>query len=252
LNPRESLRFGWGNAKLDRSGLLICTFSLPSGKTCPGARDCRAHVVRNTVDGRHVHKVVDGRHQKYRCFSATDELRPAVYSARHHNLAVLRKHGAGRADTMAAIIDKDMPADARYVRVHVGGDFFDQAYFDAWLAVAGCRPKVKFYAYTKSLDSWVARLGAIPPNLVLTASRGGDFDHLIDIHGLKEARVVFHPEEAAALGLEEDHDESHAMDPACPCFALRLHGMQPKGSHAAAATVRMRKEEISFSYSRKK
>ena len=97
----------------------------------------------------------------------------------------------------------------------------------------------RFYAYTKSLPFWVKRLDALPPNFLLTASRGGKADCLIDEHGFREARVVFSEAEADALGLEIDHDDSHAALPG-PSFALLIHGIQPAGSDAGKAVRALR------------
>ena len=69
--------------------------------------------------------------------------------------------------------------------------------------------------------------------------------------GLKTAKVVMHPDEAAALGLEIDHDESHAIN-AGPSFALLIHGTQPKGSEAAEAKKRLDREGIKYAYTAKK
>ena len=60
---------------------------------------------------------------------------------------------------MAAVILGSLSPCAGVVRVHDSGDFFSQEYFDAWLEVARGRPRTRFYAYTKSLPFWVARLG---------------------------------------------------------------------------------------------
>src|SRR5262249_8135618 len=90
-----------------------------------------------------------------------------------------------------------------------------------------------------SLPYWVKRLDVIPDNLILTASYGGTHDHLIDAHNLRSARVVFSVQEAAALGLEIDHDDSHAMT-AGPSFALLIHGSQPRGTNASPAVAVLR------------
>jgi hypothetical protein len=135
------------------------------------------------------------------------------------------------------------------VRIHTGGDFFSQRYFDAWLEVARKRPRTTFYFYTKSLRYWVARLedvgdshtpGSVP-NFVPTASRGGRDDHLIEAHSLRSARVVYSESEADALGLELDHDDFHAMRHG-PDFALLIHGPQPAGSEASKAISDLRKQ----------
>jgi hypothetical protein len=82
------------------------------------------------------------------------------------------------------------------------------------------------------VKTWVDNLDRIPSNFRLTASYGGRWDHLIDKYNLKNARVVFSLEEAMMLGLDVDHDDSHAFD-GDKSFALLLHGTQPAGSVAA-------------------
>lgn len=148
----------------------------------------------------------------------------------------------------AAALCDALPDDAGCVRIHVAGDFKLLNYFDAWLEVAARNPDRRFYAYTKSLPFWVKRLDALPPNLLLTASRGGKADCLIDEHGFREARVVFSEAEADAMGLEIDHDDSHAALPG-PSFALLIHGIQPAGSEAGKAVRTLRGRG---SYSRQK
>ena len=56
IRPLLKFNFG-GNAKLSKE---IVTFSLPSGYSCPGAKDCLAKADRETG------KIIDGKHQKFR------------------------------------------------------------------------------------------------------------------------------------------------------------------------------------------
>jgi hypothetical protein len=220
----QTLKFSKGNAKLGKN---IFTFSLPSGFSCPHALDCLSKANRETG------KITDGKVTQFRCFSASQEaLYPTVRAQRWHNFDALK--GFTNSSDMAGLILLSLPPKATMIRIHVGGDFFSQTYFDAWLKVADRNPHVTFYAYTKSLPYWVARLGSIPSNLILTASRGGRKDELIDLHKLREARVVFSVEEAESLGLPLDHDDSHAYNHG-GSFALLIHGTQPKGSKAASA-----------------
>lgn len=225
MNTQTLLKFRLGNAKL---GKAIHTFTLPAGYTCPGADKCQSRFDRK------LNKIVDGPNTVYRCFAASGESRPNVRSIADHNLELLK----GKSEReMANLILSSLPVEAWIVRVHVGGDFFSQSYFNAWMHVASRRPEVRFYAYTKSLSYWTHNLQFIPENFRLTASEGGNFDHLIPVYGFKTSKVVFSIEEAAALGLEVDHDDSHAYD-GTESFALLIHGTQPAGS-AAGAAVRM-------------
>jgi len=60
---------------------------------------------------------------------------------------------------------------------------------------------------------------------------------------LRSCKVVFSVEQAQALGLDIDDDDSHAADPSNKYndFALLIHGVQPKGSEASRALVQLRK-----------
>jgi hypothetical protein len=220
------LKFGRGNHKL---GKQIHTFTLPSGYTCPGALACMTKADR--VDGH----IVDGKQQTFRCFAASSESRfKNVRAVAWHNLELLKKNNTESLAT--DLIQASLPKDASVVRVHVGGDFFSEAYFRAWINVAVNNPGVKFYAYTKSLPFWITALerNLISDNFRLTASEGGKWDYLIAQHGLKTSKVIFSIEEAAALGLEIDHDDSHAYD-GTTSFALLVHGTQAAGSSAGVA-----------------
>ena len=93
----------------------------------------------------------------------------------------------------------------------MSGDFFSQAYFDQWLEICEENSSVEFWAYTKSLNYWVNRLGSIPENLVLTASYGGKHDRLIDEHDLKNVIVVKSKEEA--IGRPIDYNDDIARQP---------------------------------------
>jgi hypothetical protein len=145
---------------------------------------------------------------------------------------------ASSAEMTELILDSLTPF-AGVLRVHDSGDFFSQDYFDAWMEVARLRPRTVFYAYTKALPFWCRRKEEVPDNFLLTASYGGRHDDLIERHGLRYARVVYSEDEAADLGLELDHDDSHAMRPG-PSFALLIHGTQPAGSPAAEAVRDLR------------
>lgn len=230
------LIFGDANAKLealqDKFGGKVVTFSLLSGYTCPYAKECLSKAVVDADTGkRHIE---DGPHTLFRCFSASQEVQyTPLYESREKN-GIVVELAAVSVDKAADLILSSLPKSAKIVRIHVGGDFKTQAYFDAWLMVASKRPDMLFYAYTKSLPFWVKRLGSIPSNMVLTASYGGYKDKLIGEYGLRSAVVVFSEDEAKSKGLEIDHDDSHAAV-AGGDFALLIHGTQPAGTAAAKA-----------------
>jgi hypothetical protein len=227
---RRALVFSFENAKLKDT----YTFSLPSGWTCPGAEKCLAKADKLTG------KLWNGPGQVYRCFSASQEaIYPTVRDIRWHNFELLKQ--AGNMASMESLILESLPADAKVIRIHVAGDFFSQAYFDAWLNVAYQRPEVIFYAYTKSVNFWVGRQTFIPDNFKLNASMGGRHDNLAELHGLKSVYVVLNETEAADLGLEVDEDDTHAWKQD-ESFAIVVHGTQPPGSEASKAWTAQLKE----------
>ena len=240
-----------GNAKLDKD---IWSFSLPAGWSCPGAKECMTKVDPDT--GR----LIDGALQKFRCFAAVTELRPNVREARWHNFQLLTQ--ARTREAMRDLIIESFPERVKTMRIHVSGDFFNEAYFAAWCDACQHFSATEFYAYTKSLrqiETYLAEHG-LPKNLKLTLSTGGKWDDNIEeLRTIAEdtkaafgvSEVVFHPDEAKAKGLEVDHDDSHARK-GDHNFALLLHSQQPGGSPAAEAIKTMKKEKVSFSYPAKK
>jgi hypothetical protein len=250
------LKFSNANAKIHalkqvpelahylRGKRKVYSFDMLSGHTCPFADQCLSKAI--LVDGKR--KIKDGPNTVFRCFSASQEVQYTnVYNLRNGNFQALRSLST---DDMAYAIAHAMPDNAGIVRIHVGGDFFNLKYFLAWCKVAIDNPDLLFYAYTKSLNYWLkaAAVDAIPENLVLTASRGGRLDHLIDEHNLRESVVVKSVEEKI------DHTDELAAIPSLrhQSFALLIHGTQPKGSESAAALKLLKKNNVKHSYSKKR
>ena len=225
------LKFGEPNAKLKKMirkmGLTLKTFPLPAGHTCPAAKDCLSRADRVTG------KVQDGPETIFRCFMASAEARsPSLRNLVWHNLGLVKDALVDGVDACADLICESLPKKFDIMRVHVGGDYFSKKYLQAWIEVAKRNPDKVFYSYSKSLHLF--KEFALPENLVLTASRGGKHDDLIDLHGWKEALVVYSEQEAIDKGLEIDHEDTHAAF-GKENFALLIHGTQPKGSMASQA-----------------
>jgi len=246
---KMKLKFGEPNAKLKKMlkkmGITLKTFTLPAGWSCPAAKDCLSKADRVTG------KVSDGPDTEFRCFMASAEARsPSLRKLVWHNFELLKEAlrldaqaGFENAPHTAALINNSLPEKFDVMRVHVGGDYFTKAYLQAWIEVAKWNPSKIFYSYSKSLHFF--KQFALPSNLVLTASRGGKYDELIDLHGWKEALVVYSEQEAIDKGLEIDHDDTHAAF-GKENFALLIHGTQPKGSRASAAlqTIKRKQKEV--------
>ena len=227
----------------------VYSFDLLSGYSCPFAEKCLSKATVQ-IDGKR--KIKDGPKTEFRCFSASQEVQYTnVYNLRKGNFDTMRKYHTSW--DMLKVLAYNMPKDAGIIRIHVAGDMFNEQYFKAWMMLAVLEPNVLFYAYTKSLRYWVDNMHLIPDNLILTASRGGREDHLIDKHNLRETVVVYSEQEAEKMNLAIDHDDSHAARPSMKNndFALLIHGSQPKGSEASKALQVLRKNKVKHSYSRK-
>ena len=206
------------------------TFSLPSGYSCPGASECLSKA------DKHTGKITDGKDSLYRCFSAsTESMYKQTRNQRWHNFELLRSLDYQGMRELISKSIQTLPRNVNLIRIHVGGDFFNQTYFDAWVTVASEYQDITFYAYTKSIKYWTdsqiydwCTLGNMD-NFKLIASVGGKHDDLIEKHSLyiRSARVVHSIEQAQELNLEIDYDEQLAIT-SDKDFALLLHGTQPK------------------------
>lgn len=239
----KKLIFGRGNAKLSKE---IHTFSLPAGFSCPGAHLCTAYANKKTG------KITDGEDAKFRCFAASQEsLYPNVRTARWHNFDLL-KPIKNDVRKMSDLILSSIDMSASIVRIHVSGDYFTFEYLAAWINVARQLPATKFYSYTKSLHfvRQAVDMGQLPDNFVLTLSEGGKFDDMINGLNIKTAKVVFSEDQALALSLDIDHDDSHAYE-GTESFALLIHGTQKAASEASKAIKKLKAAKVKFSYSKK-
>ena len=249
VQTKAMLKFSKGNAKLGKGTLI---FNLPAGKTCPGASLCKAFAVMGD-NGKTT--VQDGAETVFRCFAASSEAQyPATFASRAHNLQTIVEALRGGIDAAAIMINNGIQnhrtKNTKLVRIHESGDFFSLAYLRAWIVVARLNPDLKFYCYSKSLpffltDDLDSDLIDLPENFFMTASYGGQWDHLIDRNYFpRYSKVVMNDAEAEELGLEVDHDDSHCFGD--KPFALLVHGTQPKGS-IAAAKLKERKAKGAFS-----
>jgi hypothetical protein len=239
----QTLKFSTGNGKL--SDRLI--FSLPAGYSCPHAGVCKTFADRVTGKICDLPQLGATEAADFRCFAAMSEVRPNVRDARWHNWDLIREvmyQGENQSQLIADLLDLSLtvqkPKDL--VRVHESGDFWTEMYMKAWMLVAARRPHQKFYAYTKSLNMWYNLRDIIPSNFYLTASWGGTLDSMIEKFPkvfYRNARVVYTEQEAADLGLEIDHDDSHCLQD--KPFALLVHGSQRAGSDASKALSQRKK-----------
>jgi hypothetical protein len=155
-----------GNANLRRDHIYAWTLpaltaQLPSGKnfvTCPAAGVCARL-----------------------CFARTGSYRYANVRAAHlRNLLLTLEDLPGFEQQMTQEVQHRRYQGA-HVRVHDAGDFYSDAYLQAWLRIAASAPGVSFYCYTKEIRRFLRLVegGQAPPNFRWCYSLGGREDHLI-------------------------------------------------------------------------
>lgn len=194
-------------------------------------------------------KIADGPKTIFRCYAASDEVQyKAVFEKRQKNFELILA-----AQDIPQLMMDSIYAQFRYsterVRWHQSGDTFSEEYALAICEVARRTPHLVHYLYTKCLHIWLPIImdELVPDNLLITASWGGKYDHLIQ-HSYafpRNSRVVYTEGEADALGLPIDHDDSHAYEGKPHAFCHLVHGVQPAGSLAQAA-VQLRKKQGGF------
>jgi hypothetical protein len=250
----ELLKFSPANAKTKAlqtylpKGRKVYSFDIPAGETCPAAKLCRSYAIEDK-NGKAT--ILDGPFTLWRCFSASQEvLYPSLRRLHQHNLRLLTQ--AKTIPKMAGIILTSIPKNAGIIRLHVSGDFYNYAYFLAWIRVALARPDIRIYCYTKNLSvvkRWIDEkntdesdlsIGKLLPNFAVTASYGGIYDSQIPIMGIRSATVFFSEEQAEENGLSLDHTDEYALNFG-GSFGLLIHGPQPAKSPASAALSKLRK-----------
>lgn len=118
--------------------------------------------------------------------------------ARHiQNLLYVLEDLTGWADHMAREVSAKK-FDGRRVRIHDAGDFFSDAYLQAWLDVMDRSPRVGFYCYTKEVSRFRRLVEPRPPkNFKWVYSLGGREDALIN-KAIDRHADVFPDEQAIA------------------------------------------------------
>ena len=226
----EQLKLSRNNSKMHEVskalGLkksAVMGFDLPAGWTCPSAQDCKSKADRNT--GR----ITDGKDCKFRCYAVSAE--SAFTFARRlrwHNFDLLRD--AKTTYRMQNLILASIPANVEILRIHTSGDFFNKAYFDAWVRVACLRSHTTFYGYTKQAQ--YLEDASMPDNFKIVVSHGGKNSHRAQTH--RRAYVMFGTN--ASIPVYNDvKSELHILSGQQGDFGLLIHGTQPAGFYKRIA-----------------
>lgn len=265
-----TLKFSPANAKLRKlekiTGKKIFSLDLLAGKSCIAANLCKSYVIEK--DGRLTIK--DGPNTQFRCYAASGEaLYKNAYELHKYNTQLVLETSRKSSLYIRDLILFSIPHNAGIIRLHSSGDFINRNYFKGCVAAAKIRRDIRWYCYTKCLPfikEYVERKqsqekyvqespacdlsrGQLLPNLFVTASKGGLFDHYISLLNIRSVKVFFSEDEARQAGLVLDKTDELAANPGGD-FGLLLHNSQPRGSLAASSWSKIKK--TTGGYSRKK
>lgn len=129
-----------GNLKLPKTTAI---FNLPSGMSCPGKTDLCS---------------------KYCYAKKADRIWKNALSSRMRNFELSR---SPEFEVIMQYEITNLKGKIDTVRIHESGDFYNQQYFNKWVAIASKNPDLKFYAYTKS---WFLDLSKKPDNFIVLFS----------------------------------------------------------------------------------
>ena len=159
-------------------GLNIFNFSIPAYKskegklTCPFADSCV--------------KYCYAQKGNYKRFPKIGELMEKRYLLTKQSIFVASMN----------IEIKKKKADA--IRIHDSGDFYSKEYLEKWVTIANDNPKVKFYAYTKSIPLFIGK--ELPSNMDIIFSTGSKKDELINFETHRHAKIFNSEEELQEAG----------------------------------------------------
>lgn len=196
-----NLKWSFGNTKLEK--LDTVSFNIPAFRSADGFQCCpKAGACATLCYAR------QGRY-----------ILPNVAKAREFNLDIVRNRLPEFVELASTDLQKIKNST---VRVHDSGDFFSQAYMDAWFTIAKSFPEKKFYAYTKSLH--LDRKNQ-PKNFQIIQSVGGLMDDQINRRKSHSRIFTSHYKRRQAGYVNGNKDDQPAIDGVIK-IGLVYHGVR--------------------------
>lgn len=183
-----NLKWSFGNKKLKK--LDTVSFNIPAFRSADGFKTCpKAGLCATVCYARQGHYIMSH-----------------VQATREFNLSKAR----GSKIALIKMLTEDLrKIKNKIIRVHDSGDFFDQAYMNAWFEVASRFPEKRFYAYTKSLHLNRAKQ---PSNFQIIQSVGGLMDNKID-QTQSHSRIFTDEKDMLAAGyVDGNYNDQPAID----------------------------------------
>ena len=197
---QQKISISTGNSKLAQDG--IACFDIPQASTCRGAGGCLGFCYASLGNYTYRVKVQNMLNNFY------TSLTPEVFCAQTKKSY------------------EKLPRYIKTIRLHSSGDFYNQAYLDAWVEIMKQTPEFRYYAYTKSLDlDWTEALKL--NNFFRIQSIGGIFDDLIDMN-LAHSRIFPDRESLLAAGYLDASESDLPAAAGGVKIGLVVHGQKKK------------------------
>jgi len=148
------------------------------------------------------------------CYARVNTYRfSGVIAAHTRNLQATIDDLPGWATAMTDELTARRYRGGKWVRIHDAGDFYSDAYLEAWLDITRATPDVTFYCYTREVERFKRLVEPDPPNnLLWLYSLGGREDHLVDLEHDRHCDVFPTHDDAIAAGYTpQDDDDRHAV-----------------------------------------
>lgn len=205
------------NDKIKKCSVYTVNWCIKAGETCPTKGKFRDKPLTLAVDTILVDGCFNHCYANKNCYAFGN-----VQKAHRKNTELTKQ------DNFVEIaVDKlKRKRKLEAVRIHDGGDFYNEKYLNKWLSVAQAMPDKTFYFYTKRVKmvKKYQKLGEIPHNVVPIFSYGGTEDHLIDPMHDRHS-VVFDCEEKMRRNgyVDASHDDTVAWRDSNHKIGLMIH-----------------------------
>jgi len=161
------------NDKMKKASAYTVNWTIKAGETCPTKGTFKNQKLSLKRDVVSIDGCFNHCYANKNCYSFEGSKKA------HRNNYKLTQH-ARFVDSVIDHLKRKRKLEA--VRIHDGGDFYNERYLHKWLFVAHHMPDKRFYFYTKrvSLMKKLIAQGSVPSNVTHIFSYGGTEDHLIN------------------------------------------------------------------------
>lgn len=174
IEPHELIKLNFTrNEKIKNCSVYTVNWCIKAGETCPTKGTFVGQKLQLDIDEILINGCFNHCYANKNCYAFGS-------SQKAHRLNYEKTRHIAFVDSAIATLSRKRKLEA--VRIHDGGDFYNERYLHKWIFIAHHMPDIRFYFYTKrvSLIKRYIKEGKIPDNVTHIFSYGGTEDHLID------------------------------------------------------------------------